>query len=552
MNTFGHKKRVTSAIYTRPILFLVLLAMASPCWANEHTQKARSFLNRTNTAQLIQEGLAKIDSQLFLQCKSILTWEAGKQHPSVAELREVERALSRIQIDHTGILSQFDTFVLGSLEAVRELLKSCESPEIQRAQSGGAICRQPEPPSPGNSKPLSGQIRTILRNSDKDNIPPGYSIYAERIPGVGGVGQGVRSGTAATLPFSPGDPTSDPYLPLGATPTDPGAFLKKSVDYDYAPPALIGNKQIFPDLIYDIPMGKGPDERLEDAAKSPNLPAFFKSVGRANRIFLAKGGMNHVHMIYPEPSTLKLTDLKKEYHFQTAEFAELDPRQPHGSVTVTPGSNEEDLYKFYFKKAPPVDMATEEMVAAIDFHRRGVKGGYVAKLRKLAESGNEDTSEVLAQFRRDLVIQELLTELSKSFHPKGEDPAHPLIEVVPILYNQDTMAQGIIYQKAVRGTKVSDLYQIVAKAKNGSREAEADLKAIGFQSTEEAKKKLRLLEAFYRETHNDILNYSKAKGIALLRNGVAGEGLVYADIGGDFNHGQNVIWDGVNFKIIDF
>ena len=121
----------------------------------------------------------------------------------------------------------------------------------------------------------------------------------------------------------------------------------------------------------------------------------------------------------------------------------------------------------------------------------------------------------------------------------------------------DEKQQGIFRQESVQGKTASEIADLIVAAKKGNGPAQATLVQNGFNGIEDAERKIKLLQAFYHETHDDVVHFMKKNGLELLAGHTIESSAfmpVLITVGFDYNNGRNVIWDSKSkvFKVIDF
>ncbi len=185
----------------------------------------------------------------------------------------------------------------------------------------------------------------------------------------------------------------------------------------------------------------------------------------------------------------------------------------------------------------------------------------VLKVRRIVLS-DEGVKKVNQAITRDFGLNGLASQLTKRANFRGK----PLVRVARIESTPAQMARRVFEQEAISGIKVSTLHQEIevilrsrsnsATQTNGELERVAKalgvLKSNGFESVEDVVARVSALEQFYRDTHFDVLAFQRVNRIKPLQNKNAGR--KRADIGFDYNHGENVIWDPVGrmFVMIDW
>jgi hypothetical protein len=295
--------------------------------------------------------------------------------------------------------------------------------------------------------------------------------------------------------------------------------LKKSLGYSYSPLSTLGGVSIVGKIMnFNIP--------------SPNLN---ESVEDFNNKRLKK-----------------ILDLKKRY-------------PGFDSTEVTTFAGEGSQSKAYFVH-PPVPPRGElklmyPRVKVEESRRRAWvsdNAEEVIKIRKRSPWG-KGISEAAQQMRRDLVTEEIFEQCANRFKVGEGKKIRPLIQVVKYenRKNKFEVSQGILRQKAVRGLTAYDLANLVSAAAEGDKSALRQLQVNGFKDPSEAHKIIQQLQAFYHETHNDVVNLMNKNGISLLAGRTLADSPIrvgLSTVGFDYNNGVNVIWDprGHIFKAIDF
>jgi hypothetical protein len=186
----------------------------------------------------------------------------------------------------------------------------------------------------------------------------------------------------------------------------------------------------------------------------------------------------------------------------------------------------------------------------------------VIKVRKASPWGSGLEAGV-DMMRRDLAMYGLANELTAGATYEGK----PMIRVARILSTERDHAKGIIRQEAVHGPSVFELQNAInciglgAICPAGTMQTARDvLIRAGFSENGvvtaakaiEAQDRIRALEQFYRDTHNDVIAFENANGLKKMGNRLRTGTTV--SVGFDFNHGSNVFWDPATkmFVMIDW
>ena len=163
---------------------------------------------------------------------------------------------------------------------------------------------------------------------------------------------------------------------------------------------------------------------------------------------------------------------------------------------------------------------------------------YVAKARKT--HGDIPFSKGVI---RDEVLGQKFKEDAESFKVEGK----PLVRVAEYQH-PELFKRGIGIQLFVPGPTALQIGELVNSGN------ETKLKELGFDTLEEAQKKIKALEAFYQITAPKTLALSKENKFPELRNNFAKGDYSHVPVGYDYNHGQNVIWSNKEkmFVAIDY
>jgi hypothetical protein len=158
------------------------------------------------------------------------------------------------------------------------------------------------------------------------------------------------------------------------------------------------------------------------------------------------------------------------------------------------------------------------------------------------------------QARRDIALQEIFDSFAKRFYinKPGQLPKQ-IIEVVKYKNDGNQVSRGVFRQESVHGETAYEIAHRIKSALAGDKDQENYLiSQLKFKSLQDAQLHINVLENFYRQTHDDVINFQIQNGM----NGVAG--YTYNGktrmVGFDYNLGQNVKWDPEKqiFRAFDF
>jgi hypothetical protein len=160
------------------------------------------------------------------------------------------------------------------------------------------------------------------------------------------------------------------------------------------------------------------------------------------------------------------------------------------------------------------------------------------------------------QARRDIALTEVYESCVRGFKIIERGKQKELIQVVHYKNTQNELQHGIFRQPTVDGDTAYKIALQVSAAQQGNRGAARYLtENLGFRDVQEAELKIRVLEAFYMNTHFDVIEFESLNNIPMMAGKVRNTSYVRnMTVGFDYNLGQNVIWDAKArvFKAIDF
>jgi hypothetical protein len=177
------------------------------------------------------------------------------------------------------------------------------------------------------------------------------------------------------------------------------------------------------------------------------------------------------------------------------------------------------------------------------------------RLLNRLDKGDEKYPEALTPeaIERDLKVQQYLEKSVRNFHVTKSGKPLNLIDFVPLKRDDKEIQHGALRQKFIKGgVSAADLADLVKK------EDKQKLVALGFNSVIDAKEKIRILEEFYIKTDNGVKSFltknelGKSQNNAYKPNSPRFRDSV--EVGFDYNHGINVMWDPneKKFVIVDF
>lgn len=317
----------------------------------------------------------------------------------------------------------------------------------------------------------------------------------------------------------------DPYT-TGPAKLERRPFLvSRGVDYSYQPPAYLGNAEQIPgQLVYEI----------EPQSTSENINQYnFRrlkevlNLERGTRIGdiateVGHGAQSHVFMIHPKvPGESELVRLYP---------SENNVKKRHPEVPL--------------KLARRLIWASEHSDEVI----------------KVRTPSPWDTTllDAARHARRDVALTEVLEACAERFTIFENGVSKPLVQVLHYKNDHHEMQHGIFRQPTVNGDTAYKIAAQIAQARRGNANSALYLtEQMKFRSIEDAERKIRLLEAFYAETHFDIIRFESENRMPIMaghlrRPQIGGRNAV--TVGFDYNMGQNAMWDPAAqvFKVIDF
>jgi hypothetical protein len=167
------------------------------------------------------------------------------------------------------------------------------------------------------------------------------------------------------------------------------------------------------------------------------------------------------------------------------------------------------------------------------------------------------TQRAATNAKRDIAYSDLLEVMAKKFEyfPNGnsKDKGIPIVKAIKYQSDPDALGRGVMIQEAVHGESAHDISNRIRRAMIGDKAEIAYLKdVLKFDNLEDAKKRINVLENFYRVTHKDAYNFGIENRIITI-NGRTYSGET-VNTAFDYNFGTNVIWDPKEkiFKVIDY
>ena len=276
-------------------------------------------------------------------------------------------------------------------------------------------------------------------------------------------------------------------------------------------------------------------------------------------------------LAYQIPSQKRTESIDTYNQRRLREVLNLKPGTPISSVTTEVGHGSQS-YVFMIHDPLPGDAELKKLYPDDVVKQRFQEGDPSYARRFLWASShsqevikvrtptpwNKTLEEAARQARRDIALTDVFEECADHFRAIESGNLRPLIEVVRYTNAHHELEQGMFRQPTVNGDTAYKIAIKIAQAKQGNADALRYLKEeMRFKSVEEAEHKIRLLEAFYEETHFDVIGFESTNKIPMMAGHVR---VPYSHeqrirtVGFDYNLGQNAMWDpkAQVFKAVDF
>jgi len=305
--------------------------------------------------------------------------------------------------------------------------------------------------------------------------------------------------------------------------------VDQGVDYVYQAPVTLGSPDQIPNpMSYNLSRYKTSSNGITESDKAYNYRRLAEVLTPSPGLDLSaittevgSGAMSHVFMIHdPIPSDAELS----------AEISE-------------------EMATKRYPEAMGVEHARRLLWATLNSKE-------VIKVRTPNPWG-EGLDEAANGARRDIALTQVFDECAKNFYEIENGQKKPLIEIVHYNNAHHELQTGFFRQPTVNGESAYMIAVRVAQAREGDKTANQYLvDQMNFKSWEEAERKIRLLEAFFVETHYDIIQFEKVNSIPMMASPArasAHMSINLLTVGFDYHQGINVMWNPQArvFKAID-